>query len=165
MDSVEKLIERHLKEKTAADDAIYGAHDYYRYVAGEMKDGEEAAFVRYLASNKDAQDVVLMAQALLRETPKAYPQVPLEWKKGVQKKTVPAGWPGQFWAGVWFFLMFVMFTLSFMVHRYFMQFLAAALLCGIKAMLDYKAAKTQILIYKAMESGERSPQSRIKDLK
>jgi hypothetical protein len=45
----------------------------------------------------------------------------------------------------------VALAVSFMVPRYFMQFLAVMLLCGIKAIVELRARKTQILIYKALQ--------------
>ena len=60
---------------------------------------------------------------------------------------------------------FVFFVLSFVFPHYFMQFLAAAALAGIKWIVDRKATRTQILVYKALREGsdEPSPVNRIKE--
>ena len=52
-------------------------------------------------------------------------------------------------AGIGFFLF------SFVIRQYFIQWVALGVLCFLKWIVDQKATKTQILIYKALsESGE-----------
>lgn len=48
------------------------------------------------------------------------------------------------------------FALSFAYPRYYMQFLLVTLLFGVKFIVDRKALKTQILIYKALENEHKS---------
>jgi hypothetical protein len=59
------------------------------------------------------------------------------------------------------------FGLSFAFRHYFAQFLIVAVLAGIQWIVDRKATKTQILIYKALreEPGEASPANRIRAAK
>jgi len=52
------------------------------------------------------------------------------------------------------------FALSFVLRRYFMQCLAVSVLCGVKAVVEMRALKTQVLIYKAL-SEERSDRTRL----
>lgn len=61
------------------------------------------------------------------------------------------------WNGLWLAGMLVSFLLSFVFGRFFLQFLAATLLFGVKWIVDQKAMRTQILIYKALqeEQGEQ----------
>ena len=54
------------------------------------------------------------------------------------------------WNGLWLLGMVVSFSLSFVFPRFFLQFLAAALLFGVKWIVDQKATRPQILIYKAL---------------
>jgi hypothetical protein len=54
-------------------------------------------------------------------------------------------------------LALISFGLSFVVRHYFMQFLAVTLLAGVKAIVDWRSAKTQILIYRAL-SAEPGPE-------
>ena len=42
------------------------------------------------------------------------------------------------------------FAMSFAMHRFFYQFLAATLLFGFKWIVEQRATKTQIMIYKAL---------------
>ena len=58
---------------------------------------------------------------------------------------------------VWFLGMAGSFAASFAMPRYFFQFVAAAVLFGVKWIVDQRSTKTQILIYKALQ--EDSPQS------
>lgn len=62
------------------------------------------------------------------------------------------------WNLVWLAASAGAFGLSFALPDYFYQCLAAALLCGFKWIIERRARKTQILIYKALsgEAGEGS---------
>ncbi len=62
------------------------------------------------------------------------------------------------WNLLWFVGAGLALALSFYLKPYFMQFLVLTLLLGFKGILDQRARKTQILIYKALseeESGQR----------
>lgn len=67
----------------------------------------------------------------------------------------------RFWNGLWLTLGILAFALSFLIPRYFFQYLAAALLFGIKWIVDQRAQKTKILIYKALQSEEHQSLHRI----
>ncbi len=58
---------------------------------------------------------------------------------------------------LWSALALTAFTLSFVIRHYFVQWTALALVFAVKAMIDQRSAKTQILIYKALseEQGQR----------
>jgi hypothetical protein len=62
--------------------------------------------------------------------------------------------PASIEAWLWLAAAAMAFAASFMVPRYFMQFLAVTLLCGFKAITDLRARKTQVLIYKALQDEE-----------
>ena len=66
----------------------------------------------------------------------------------------------RFWNALWLLLAAASFALSFSIPRYFVQCVALAVLFGVKWIVDQKAAKTQVLIYKALQdkdSQEPSP--------
>ena len=66
-----------------------------------------------------------------------------------------------FWNIIWLSGAAAAFAFSFVFRRFFLQFLVAALLFGVKWIVDQKAARTQILIYKALkENQETLPKSR-----
>ena len=55
----------------------------------------------------------------------------------------------------------IMFILSFIVPRFFLQFLAATLLLGIKWVVDSKSTKMLVMIYDAWKRGGAEETSRI----
>ena len=57
---------------------------------------------------------------------------------------------------LWLALTAAAFAGSFLVRRYFLQFLALAVLAGVKFVVDSKSTKTQIMIYKALQE-DRAP--------
>ena len=63
---------------------------------------------------------------------------------------------------LWFALAALSFSGSFLFKRYFLQSLVLAALFGIKFIVDSKATKTQIMIYKSLQ--EDRQENRIKDL-
>ncbi len=67
------------------------------------------------------------------------------------------------WNALWLVTAAAGLGLSFVFKRYFLQFLVVSLLAGFKWIVDQKAMKTQILIYKALKEESESP-SRSRDL-
>ena len=57
----------------------------------------------------------------------------------------------KFLNGLWLVFSCAMFGLSFVFPHYFMQFLALTALFGFKWIVDQRATKSQILIYKALK--------------
>ena len=55
---------------------------------------------------------------------------------------------------IWAFLAFVCFGGSFLAPKYFFQFLAAFLFFGFRWIVDQRATKTQIFVYKALRDSE-----------
>jgi len=62
---------------------------------------------------------------------------------------------------IYLILAIVSFILSFMVQRYFIQFLTATLLLGIKWVADAKSTKMLVMIYEAWKNGGEKEASRI----
>ena len=60
-----------------------------------------------------------------------------------------------FWNVIWLSGAVATFAFSFVFRRFFLQFLVAALLFGVKWIVDQKAARTQILIYKALNESDK----------
>jgi len=66
---------------------------------------------------------------------------------------------------VWFLASIVMFVFSFIIPQYFIQFVAAAVICGVKWIVDNKNTKMLILIYEAWkQGGEKEAEKIIKTL-
>ena len=70
------------------------------------------------------------------------------------------GIPGP-WNLLWFVSAGVSLALSFYFKPYFMQFLVLTLLLGYKGIVDQRALKTQILIYKALSDEEGGRRHRL----
>lgn len=62
---------------------------------------------------------------------------------------------------VYLILAVISFLLSFAVPKYFIQFLVATLLLGIKWIVDAKSTKMLIMIYEAWKKGGEKEASRI----
>lgn len=62
---------------------------------------------------------------------------------------------------VYLVLAIASFILSFVVPQYFVQFLAAALLLGMKWIVDAKSTKMLVMIYEAWKNGGEKEASRI----
>ena len=62
---------------------------------------------------------------------------------------------------LWLVGCIIMFLLSFLVQRYFLQFLVGAILLGAKWIIDSKNTKMLIMIYDAWKRGGRKEAARI----
>lgn len=62
---------------------------------------------------------------------------------------------------IWFLLAIVMFLLSFIVPRYFMQFLVGALIFAAKWIVDNRNTKMLIMIYDAWKRGGQEEAGKI----
>ena len=59
------------------------------------------------------------------------------------------------WNALWLGLAAGSFALSFVFPRYFIQWVALSVLFGVKWIVDQRAARAQILIYKALQAEEK----------
>jgi len=62
---------------------------------------------------------------------------------------------------MWLIGSIVMFLLSFLIRRYFIQFLAAAMLLGLKWIIDNRNTRMLIMIYDAWKRGGKKETDRI----
>jgi len=62
---------------------------------------------------------------------------------------------------VWLVGALIAFTLSFIIHRYFVQLLVATILMGIKWIFDSVNARILIMIYDAWKKGDEEEASKI----
>ncbi len=65
------------------------------------------------------------------------------------------------WSQLWLVAAGAVLIASFFLRPYFMQFLVLALLFGFKGIVDQRARKTQILIYKALSEEEGGMRHRL----
>ena len=138
-------------------------------------------FERSLAADRWVQDMVLeMKQLMQEEMPReeAPPALVSKAKRLMASSRQSASCPhcgktitpfkrslqSQKWSNLfWLVLMAAAFALSFVVRRYFMQFLAVSLIAGVKWAVEMRASKTQIMIYKALSDEGNSHGHRLRE--
>ena len=131
------------------------------FVDDRLNGAELERMLAYLGTNPDAQTLVIRIRELLatqhESLGQAVPPAVLDRAKslgsGISGRRKPPQRP--YWM-VWLLLAIAAFAGSFLVPGRYVQFVAAGVLFGVKAIVDQKAAKTQIFIYKALEDAEKS---------
>ncbi|MBI4432959.1 MAG: hypothetical protein HY592_05730 [Candidatus Omnitrophica bacterium] len=133
--------------------------EFYRYLVDELKGEPFKKMVDHLRRHPDDVEVVLKARALWVNLSEAQgecaPEKAIRAAQGIfkepKKTAVCPKWLHRLYAAG----MVAAFLGSFLLPRYFLQFLALAVLLGIKWIVDERAARTQILIYKALQEEKR----------
>ena len=178
MDSVEvKLKEYFEKERQRLGggrrELCPATEDFCHFIMDELKGEALQKMLSHLRSCAEDQALVIKARGLLGEEAAAPEQkVPpglIQTTKDLFRKTSQLSCPHCGKAitpfkkspqkqsrlkWVWLALALTSFLLSFVFRGYFFQCLVLALLFGVKWIVDQKAARTQILIYKALKEGE-----------
>ncbi len=180
MDRSELLLRDYLREmKLSVPRGVLGAipdtEDFILYCQDELQGESLERFERCLAANKLVQDMVLEAKRLMEEEipEKEIPVGLAEKAKGlmpVSGRTAPCPHCGksitpfkrsaadQKWVNLaWMLLMAISFFLSFVFRRYFVQFLVITVLAGVKWIVEMRASKTQIMIYRALSEDSEQP--------
>jgi len=177
MEPVELKIKKYLEEERrgrglgSRESAAHPATEaIYRYVMDELAGEELDAMLAHLKGCPEDQELVKSARRISEADLEA-PLIPVpgeavaKAKALVKDKAVvscphcgkpitPFKSPAKtqlFWSALWFSSACLSFALSFIFRGYFLQFLVLAALFGVKGILDQKAVKTQILIYKALK--------------
>lgn len=185
MDKIDALIKDYLKRRSVPgrreSPAYPDAGVLYAYLADELKGGELERFVELLKNDAETQSLVSRARELFEASGgwegEKVPSELVQRAQGLMKPKGPSGscphcgkpitpfkkpLSAQRWIGAaWLLLAAAAFGLSFVFRFYFMQCLAVALLAGIKGVLEMRAMKTQILIYKALSDDAGSEQGRL----
>lgn len=73
-------------------------------------------------------------------------------KKGMLKADMKDGFKKEY---LYLVTAILSFTLSFLFSKYFLQFLAAAVILGIKWIVDSKSSKTLITVYETLKKDSR----------
>ena len=107
---------------------------------------------------KKVEDHIACCRECLTSMVSAYESVKESGKTGTGKKR-----KGQTMKkfNIYFILAIVSFILSFIIQKYFIQFLTATLLLGIKWVADAKSTKMLVMIYEAWKNGGEKEASRI----
>lgn len=107
---------------------------------------------------KKVEDHIACCRECLTSMVSAYESVKESGKTGAGKKR-----KGQTMKkpNIYLILAIVSFILSFIIQKYFIQFLTATLLLGIKWVADAKSTKMLVMIYEAWKNGGEKEASRI----
>lgn len=118
------------------------------FLSGDLSAGRRRGIEGHIASCGECLDKIVCA----------YDAVKRSGKRGRQKK----GGPGFMKKiNIYLAMATVFFLLSFVMPRYFMQFLAATVILGIKWAVDSKTTKMLIMIHEAWKKGGGRDVSRI----
>ena len=155
--------------------------DLYRYLSDELEGPELEQMLGFLRHNEEGQELVVRARELMASEgdwmKESVPSDMVAQAKALMapknrsaacphcgKPITPFKKPlsSQKWMNlVWLTLALGSLALSFVFHRYFIQFLVVTSLAGMKAIVEMRATKTQILIYKALNDAEGSDHHRL----
>ena len=186
-DKLEQWLQRYLESRPGSSGTEGGGEDYpsapelYRYLNDELQGTSLERMLDFLKGNPEGQRLVLRARELMQNDG--------EWEKetvspetvsgakslmGVSgrslacphcgKRVTPFKKPlkeQRAVAALFGALALASFGLSFVFRHYFMQFLAVTVLAGIKAIVEMRAVKTQILIYKALSDTPEGREHRL----
>ncbi len=181
MDSLDKKIKEYLVSERKARVAERGLstragyptdEDLYSFVTDALEGRDLLKMLEYLKSDPRAMELVSTARLLAQEEASSdrqdVPQRLLNDAKALWKPALSANCPhcgklitpfkkpvkrqGQ-WNLLWLVLTVAGFGLSFLFHRYFLQYLSLGVLAGFKWIMDRRSLRTQILIYKALGDG------------
>ncbi len=185
MDSLDKQIKAYFEKesdkilKKDRLERVPSVDAFYRFICGKMEGDDLERMLGYLKDHPEAQDLVSSARAdLLSNDSSAVKMPPSSWVEDAKnlftggssvkcphcgKSITPFKKPVQnqkMYNFLWITLSLLAFLSSFVFHRYFLQCLAVALFFGIKWIIDQRATKTQILIYKALKGEDPGVHSR-----
>ena len=186
-DKIEQLIKQYLESSSGAlsgqrENVNYpGITDLYRYLNDELAGGELERMLAFLRDNEEGQTLVRNARRLMQseggwENETIHPddlRRARSLMSGPSKNALcpHCGKPitavkkplsAQRWTNLaWLTLAVGAFALSFVFRRTFMQFLVVTVLAGVKGLVEMRATKTQILIYKALSEEHDSQQHRL----
>lgn len=187
-DKIDVLIKSYLESRTPGvsgqrEGVIYPSCEVlYAYLTDELQGPELEKILIFLRNNPEAQQLVSKAREIMESQSgwenEKVPKALLDRAKGLMKQTNVAGscphcgkpitpfkkplW-SQRWKNIlWLALGAGSFALSFVVHAYFYQFLTATLFFGFKWIVEQRATKTQIMIYKALADDSEPTHSRVR---
>lgn len=156
--------------------------ELYSYLTGDIDPEDEERVILHLKKCPDDQEFVEKARQLLEslnESEKAdIPGAVIKNAKALMRKNREIACPHcgkkittfkkplnsqRMTNYIWLLLAAGSFALSFIYKHYFMQCLLVALLFGVKFIVDQKATKLQILVYKTLKETELRAQIHTND--
>ena len=190
-DKIEKLIKQYLEDSSGRvsgrrEDLNYpSSADLNRYLQDELEGPELERMLVFLRGSVEGQALVTRARRLMEsesgwENEKVAPESLSRAKSLMRGPSQSTQCPHcgksitpfkrslgpQKWTNLaWFLLALGGFLLSFVFRHYFIQFLVVTVLAGVKAIVEMRATRTQILIYKALTEDTAHGHSRLHEVK
>lgn len=141
------------RPRAGRDADAVSPEDVLRFVSGEMPAEELERFLERLSQDPDARDAVRIAREAAVVDPARIPSKLLERAKALR----PGVSARRRFVWAWLAAAAISFAGSFAFPRWFLQFLALALFFGIKWIVEERAARSQVLLFKALsEEGQAS---------
>ena len=187
VDKLESLIKQFLENRPnpvsgRRPDADYPTPlDLFRYVSDQLAGSELERMLSFLRHNEGAQELVVRAREIVQNDEDwSREPVPPEWIAYAKalagpksrdaacphcgKRITPFKKPLKSQRGqnlAWLVLAGAGLALSFIFPHYFIQSLVVTALAGVKCIVEMRATKTQILIYKALSADEGPEHQRL----
>ena len=181
MEQLDQLIKNYILNKKAVEKlrgrglGVPDAHLFYLFLTDKLQGDALVRVLEFIKEDEDAQAFIIQARKLLEESSGLEMPIPrgmVSGAKALMSKTNQSECPHcgksitpfktplkkqELRNALWMVLGVSAFLLSFVFRAYFLQCLVVALLFGVKWIVDQKATKTQILIYKALQSDSDKP--------
>jgi hypothetical protein len=170
MDNIDKLLNDYMtnKPKAGVSRGVFEPSEglWQRFFDNSLTEGESEQMSAFLLQDKDAREFALKTRKILAESAAVSSQAPKEWVAAAKNMaTSKALRPKKRHLYlIWYGVAAAAFCMSFLMPRYYMQYLVLTLLAGIKAIADQRQAKMQILIYQALESGKEIDSDRLREM-
>jgi len=184
MDSMERQIRefllRNRKMNGGRDVGAPLSEDFYRFLMDELEGEALQKMTSHLLTHPEDQELVVEARRLLETQAESeaekVPRRLIQKAKGLMKPGSGLKCPHcgrgitpfkrplakqTLWNAAWLCLAAACFLTSFILHRYFIQFSIFGFLFAVKWIVDQKATKTQILIYRALKEDSEEARGRL----
>ncbi len=170
MDNIDQIVKQYMSRRSTAgaDRGVFVPDQelWHGFFDNSLPEQELAQMTVYLLKDREAREFALKTRRILAEAASATNSAPKAWvdetKKSLSSKLAKPKKKQIYW--LWYALSIAAFALSFLMPRYYMQFLVLTALAGIKGIVDQRQAKMQILIYQVLESGKTVDSNRLKQM-
>lgn len=156
MDAIDSKIKAYLEKQSLLQSGrsrtSLSADDLYRFIMNELEGRELERVIHHLKSDPEDRELVRRARRLMEDEPASETQaVPTSLVQRAKKLSPNPFSRKQRLNTALFAAGAASFALSFADSRHFIQWVALAFFLCLKATLDRRALKTQILIYKTLQ--------------
>ena len=161
-DNIDRLLKRYLEKKAseAENPSLQECPNELKLddlLEGRLSQEEQDVLIKHAAHCPNCLSLLELAQRAKEETPSApTPKMIMRAKSLMQKDSKK-----KILDYKWQILAFISFALSFIVARFFLQFLILAVIFSIKWIFDSGSTRTLIMIYQAWRKKDQGTAQRI----